>query len=37
VAIGALFAMQIGLHRRARSRAPHIPATSSPPPPVSPG
>jgi uncharacterized protein len=37
VAIGGLFAMQIGLHRRARSRKRNIPATSSAPPPVSPG
>jgi uncharacterized protein len=36
VTLGAMFAMQIGIHRRAKRRR-HIPATSSAPPPVSPG
>jgi uncharacterized membrane protein YfcA len=36
LSIGALFAMQIGIHRRAQMQR-HIPATSSAAPPVSPG
>jgi hypothetical protein len=34
VTLGAMFAMQIGIHRQAKRR---IPATSSASPPVSPG
>jgi len=36
LSIGALFAMQIGIHRRAQMQR-HVPATSSAAPPVSPG